>query len=300
MIYNYRIALLFTTILISCSSGSNNQYEEIINDPVEIKVHMYEEMEFPSFMKQLYENHYGDYHVSSKPDFINLCNRYELDSTNEQNQHTFYAINFYHQLFTGDGSFDGSSEGGILKIPYFWNWVEPNRRDSIMYLPTNEYLSEITPPKRFSRYNSFADIDRIPSLYIQDLLTSKPSYHHEYCGDFYTFGWCSEREMTFVLLMELLLDIPSVVIVEGAHSWTEMDLKFVGLAQDYKEVRVKVDNTYDDIEFGVEPSIGDQTNDVIWYNYITHSEEELESVKQMIVSEIVAERIDEQVIFFLN
>ena len=56
----------------------------------------------------------------------------------------------------------------------------------------------------YKKYKSAADADRRPYLYLKDLVSKKNKYYHPECSGFYTFGWCSEREMAFNCLLAIM------------------------------------------------------------------------------------------------
>ncbi|MBN1348103.1 hypothetical protein JXJ21_01705 [candidate division KSB1 bacterium] len=129
-----------------------------------------------------------------------------------------------HDLFTGISAQNYVS-GGILQIPYFWHWIDPNPRHEIVFSENSTKLIKLKPPDEFSKYKSYADIDRTPCLYLSDLLSDEPKYYHEQCSEFYTFGWCSEREMAFNTLVELF-GYKSKIKQEEIHTWTAVLTKF--------------------------------------------------------------------------
>ena len=58
-------------------------------------------------------------------------------------------------------------------------------------------------------------------MFLNDLVSISPKYHHNDCGKFYTFGWCGEREMSFVALLKNM-GFSAKVVAKGIHAWTEV------------------------------------------------------------------------------
>lgn len=124
------------------------------------------------------------------------------------------------QLLTTNFARDGARDGG-LSIPYFWHWVEPNPRLSILRMPGREPLGELPPPQGYEKYQAWGFVDRDPSLYLGDLATETPGYTHPRHGDFYSFGWCSEREMALCTLLDLW-GHEVKILQEGIHVTTRV------------------------------------------------------------------------------
>ena len=205
---------------------------------------------------------------------------------------------FFHDMFTGSEATD-YRKGGMLEIPYFWHWVTPNPRHEILTLPDSIELTKMKPPEKFSRYKTFADIDRTPSLYFSDLVSPDANYYHPQCGAFATFGWCSEREMAFTLLMSFY-GYQGKIYQSSIHTWSEFWVELVDIDQTYKRFSVSVDNTFDIMEWkplrlNIEISdwIADigQGEKIRWYNAVAHSEDEKKQVEEIQVTEKAALRI---------
>ena len=257
---------------------------------------------FPVFFQKVYEENSEHYQESRKDDYRKLCERYGLAKDSKANQKIFYQVVFFHELFTGKGAVNCVS-GGVLEIPYFWHWVTPNPRHAIIYRPDGKRLDQVKPPKAFARYKTYADIDRVPSFYLSDLITDNPKYKHPRCGSFYTFGWCSEREMAFSLLMSLS-GFECKVKQEGIHVWSELWTEFAGADGKKVNLLVKVDNTFDTVEWERIPSglsrakwladVGSGAQ-VRWYNEVVRSEQERTKVSSLTVSPTAAKRIRKKI-----
>jgi len=258
------------------------------------------------FFNDLYQD-YPAYVELRNSEYYIFCKKYSIDSSLLSNRNKFFNIYFLHDLFTGSSAQNFTS-GGILQIPYFWHWVDPNPRHEITFWINHTKLNRIKPPKRFFKYKSFADIDRIPSLYLADLLTDKPKYFHDECSGFYTFGWCSEREMAYNSLLEIL-GFKSKIKQSGIHTWSEVLFEFKTTNSEIKLIVFKVDNTFDIINYILVNSnipvkqwqnkIG-RGSTIRWYNKKAHSGSEVNAVKNLIVSSIASKRIKPLIETWLN
>jgi hypothetical protein len=191
----------------------------------------------------------------------------------------------------------------MLGIPYFWHWVEPNPRHEILLLPDSVALATVPPPAPYERYQTMADIDRLPVLYLGDLVTDQPKYAHPVCGRFFTFGWCSEREISYTALMQLL-GYEGKIVQSGIHTWSAIRCVFKEVAGGAKVLTAEVDNTFDfvlweDVPEGTIASewtddIGEGTQ-IRWYNRQARSVEQLAALRAVEVSAAAAARIRRQV-----
>ena len=91
-------------------------------------------------------------------------------------------------------------------------------------------------------------IDRVPALYLVDLVTQTPGYAHPTCGSFSTFGWCSEREMSFVALMDLL-GYKGKLRQSGVHTYSELWCEFETATGNELVLSARVDNTFDSVSW---------------------------------------------------
>lgn len=292
-------------LAISCSFSTKNQ-EHKVAEQSNI-VFNYEAQSLPAFLNEIYQNHKPQVKDSYLTYYQEFCQKHEVESSDSTNQAQFFQIIFMHLLFTSESASNGS-QGGMLKIPYLWHWVQPNPRHDITWLATDKPLTETSPPAAFKRYQSFADIDRTPGLFLSDLFTEKPSYYHPVCDSFYTFGWCSEREMSFVLCLELL-GYTGKTKSEGNHSWTCLWVEFVNTAGEKFPLEMQIDNTFHGISgLPVEDAYTSETwqKDVgegrlpHWYNKMAHDQGERAKIKKMVISKSVANRIEKQVSAFFN
>ena len=200
----------------------------------------------PEYFQDLYIRYSESFNQKIDKSYIKLCEELGLEKDNIQNRKQYSQILFYHKLFTGQYCINFSS-GGVLKIPYVFHWVTPNPRHEIKSLQDDVKLSSVSPLAGFKQYKTFADIDRVPSLYIGDLFSKEPKYYHPKCGRFYTFGWCSEREMAYNALMSLF-GYTCKIKQEGIHTWSEVWLTFTKSDGSSCIVIATVDNSVDIVE----------------------------------------------------
>lgn len=261
----------------------------------------------PSFFQQLFLEVEPSYAKLRASEFETFCASYGLDSLSADNRRIFLAVHFFHDLFTCSSA-SNCSRGGILQIPYFWHWVDPNPRHSIILLPDSTELVDVRPPAPYTRYRTFADIDRVPALYFADLITETPKYSHLQCGSFFTFGWCSEREMSFIALMTSI-GYRGKIQQQGIHMYSVLWCEFDARNGEKKVLAANVDNTFDSISWhavsnnatldGWLRDIGSGT-EIGWYNRVARSEEQREKLRAMPVSDATRQRILEQVREALN
>ncbi len=256
----------------------------------------------PSFFGQLFSEIEAEYAPTRISEFDRFRASHDLDSLDTGNLRTFLLIHFFHDLFTCTGASD-CARGGLLEIPYFWHWVDPNPRHSIFLLPDSTLLKNLSLPRSYSRYKSYADIDRVPELYLSDLVAEAPRYAHTECGSFFTFGWCSEREMSFLALM-ISFGFQGKIRQSGIHTYTALWCEFQRSDGEKAVFSAEVDNTFDSISWRPVPAattldhwlreIGSGTQ-IAWYNRMARSREQLEALRSAPVSAVTRARILEQV-----
>lgn len=305
-----KITFLFLLfILISCSlseTKKNLAKEADSRVKFDIKKHNYDSLTIPEFFKSLIQNHINDFYIIDSSSYNIFCqesNLLSLDSTNLLN---YFSIEILHKLFTSQTA-SNCSRGEIINIPYQWHWVDPNPRYEIYFTNTNKLLKDTKPSEDFVKYQSFADIDRTPYLFLSDLVDSDLKYYSEFCDTFSTFGWCSEREMAFVALITLL-DFEAKVVSEGNHSWSEIIIPFKLSNGLFKYFQANVDNTFNSIKsneilkeneskwrtyFG-------ESNHSKWYNRMANSKTELNRIKFHLASSQSMERIERDLVKFLS
>ncbi|MFC1855735.1 hypothetical protein ACFL2A_04275 [Thermodesulfobacteriota bacterium] len=250
------------------------------------------------FFSALYKSSKTDFIADYKDDYVDFCKKYNVDHDNLENQEEYFKLLFFHKVLTGTNSYD-CAKGGMLDIPYMWHWITPNPRHKIIDNLTGKPLIDKRPPKAFANYKSHADIDRTPSIYLLDLVSEDAKYRHPDCGEFYTFGWCSEREMTFSLLMSLY-GYKSKIIQEAIHVTSDFWVEFLDKSKKAITLIAKVDNTYDLINWKREKKLAFDSwyNDTgkikmeKWYNKKARSTKEKERVRGILVTEKAAARIE--------
>jgi hypothetical protein len=260
-----------------------------------------------SFFDNTFREFYPRLKEKNSINFIKFCDKYGLDEKDEENQKSFCQVHFYHDLLTGSGASD-CVKGGILAIPYFWHWIDPNPRHEILRLPDSAKLGSLKPPKGYARYKSYADIDRVPSMFLSDLVSDTPSYYHPDCGEFYSFGWCSEREMTYCCIMSGY-DYKCKIRQEGIHTWSEILTSFRTRDSVMIPLSAVVDNTFNYIRWiPLDSSINQKQwledcgsgTTIGWYNKSFRSREQRRKIHDLHVSKKAAVRIKEQISAFLK
>ncbi|MFL5729256.1 MAG: hypothetical protein ACJ75J_07190, partial [Cytophagaceae bacterium] len=213
----------------------------------QVKTFTYPSLSIPAFVKSLLKNHVKDYAVLNSISFRDFSKTHDLNPLDSGNIEKFYSISILHDLFTSQTA-SNCSKGEILNIPYQWHWVNPNPRYSIRLTENGKLLKETKPSADFARYGSYADIDRTPYLFLSDLFTENPKYYSPDCDTFSTFGWCSEREMAFVSLLELL-NFNGKVVADGNHSWSEFLVPMKTQDGKMKKFRIQTDNTFNGLNW---------------------------------------------------
>lgn len=195
---------------------------------------------------------------------------------------------FMHKLLTTTDAVDGAS-GGILSLPYYWHWCTPNPRHSLIYIPTGKQLLQEKPPEGYAKYKSYADIDRTPAIYLANLFADEPLFRDSDIGDFYSFGWCSEREMAYAALLSIM-GFECKIIQEGIHVWSEVLIPY---SQKEKKgyLILKVDNTFE--QFSIHNLTRNKSEwkkdfgngaQVAWYNKKFASIKERERIQNIAIS----------------
>jgi hypothetical protein len=268
------------------------------------KTFSYNQTAVPLFFKKLIQNHRKDFHAIDPSGFKDAVTAYHIKEEDSVNAHSFYTLQILHKLFTSHSA-SNYSRGDILNIPYFWHWTTPNPRYGIIDLETNRKLTEKTPPKEFSKYKSFADIDRTPFLFLSDLVNEKTKYNTPECGNFNTFGWCSEREMAFVSLLSTM-GYEGKVTTRGNHSWSEFIVPLQNNQNSKVFFKATIDNTFDKMELesiaaSNIPAWRTQKNDGLgdWYNKKAHTESELNKIRNLQITTAVAQDIEKKVVEYL-
>lgn len=300
----------FLFIGIFCfTSGCKNEIipaAEQVSLKDTVQVYEYDSLSIPSFFEKLIVNHQNDFSKINKDEFVSFCEQYDVNPLDSLNSKKFYTIKILHDLFTSQTASNGS-KGEILNIPYMWHWVSPNPRHEIAFKESKVLIKDTKAPKDFSKYASYTDIDRTPYLFLTDLMAESPKYYTDSFGEFSTFGWCSEREMAFVCLLEMM-GFDGKVMAEGNHSWSEF-LITMNL-NDYNSANfmVKVDNTFDTINW--ETIENNKINEwrknfenasqARWYNQQAHLQSVQLRLRNYVVPNSSMERIENEVVKYLK
>lgn len=296
-------AILFS-FCFSCEMDSLDKKVE--NLLYQVKEHEYTEMNIPSFFEKLVDNHKVDYYQFALEEYQRFCSDNNVAFEDEANKDKYFTIRILHDLFTSQSA-QNCATGQAWNIPYYWHWVDNNPRHRIYLKESGELLKNIKPDKEFSKYHSKADVDRTPYLFLKDLFSETPKYSSKDCGDFSTFGWCSEREMAFVSMLTLL-GHQGKVAAQGGHSWTELivDMKLTNGKNNH--FKVSVDNTFDKITWDLiskgkidiwETEMGDSKTKK-WYNKKALSKTEQDRISSFQVSSKVMTHLERKFVSYLN
>lgn len=240
--------------------------------------------------------------------YVKFLNQTSATDSKESKK-TFYTIWILHRLFSSKDAVD-CSRGDIINLPYQWHWVTPNPRHTIRFTKDGSLLTKTKPPKQYAKYKSYADIDRLPGFFFKDLLNPEPKYYST-CGRFRSFGWCSEREMAFVALLELL-GYEGKVFSGGNHSYSEILVEIPSTVRGRRWIVFSVDNTFDEFTVADLPNKA-RTNMVQrwrsefgdspmakWYNKKAHSKSEQLQIRQIKVHKKTRDHFYQSLDQFIN
>jgi len=257
--------------------------------------------DIPAFFDDLFTEFRSDYEPLREQEFVALCSDHGLIAADPENRRTFFRIRFLHDLLTGRGASDGA-RGGILRIPYCWHWIEPNPRHAILLLPEGRPLAELPPPAGFRRYATRGDVDRVPEIFLGDLVAEEVMYRHPTWGDFCSFGWCSEREMAFTSLVESW-GLSGKIWQEGIHTHSMVWCDFARVDGELIALAANVDNTFDALSWTPIPGASDLESwlqqvgsggQIGWYNGQARSRQTLSTLRTIAVGRAAAMRIRRQ------
>lgn len=292
----------------SCYSSTSSSSKVItVNQTYYIKEYKYlSSITIPQFFQALILNHWKDYHQKDSTSFIEFCQTFQLSNKDTLIKQNFYTFQLLHDLFTCQNA-NNCAQAKVLDMPYFWHWVPNNPRHSIYFVKSNTLLKNTKPPIPFSKYNSFADIDRTPYLFLTDLLSEYPQYTTNDCDTFSSFGWCSEREMAFVALLKTL-GFEGKVVAQNNHSWSEFYVNFTNIESKKIHFKVKVDNTFDDIQWQQikENEVYVWRNEfgkstlAKWYNQRATSSQEINQISHHQIPNAAKQRIEKKLIKYLE
>lgn len=254
-----------------------------------------------TFLDTAFVNHRAGIETMLAPRYATLCRSLGVSDTAAAHRDALMPLLFLHALLTTQDAVD-CRIGGILATTYLWHWTTPNPRHALRRLPDSALLSRLPPPPGYGKYKSWADVDRLPALYLGDLFTYPARYWHPVCGTLWTFGWCSEREMAFGALMAAR-GIRFKIKQEGIHVWTEILLDLRGPVGKLRPSVVALDHTFDTVEgwrlngsaAAWAADYGDGAQ-VAWYNKTARSPEEVRKVKGLVVERGASIRIHKEIL----
>lgn len=304
-IYIFLSLLGFVSISCGQESNKNNNSNQIGKAEYNVPIYTYDSLTIPVFFKTIITNHLHDFYLIDSSSYSDFCKSNDIVATDSTNIQKYFTIQILHDLFTSKTAAN-CSQGNILDIPYLWHWVNPNPRHEIYFVKTNQLLSKTKAPQEFSKYKSYADIDRTPFLFLSDLVQESPKYYSASCDTFSTFGWCSEREMAFIALTKLL-HFDGKVVAEGNHSWSEFCVQ-MNTNKGIQHYLVRVDNTFNTVDW-----IKIEQKDILqwrkylgsstlasWYNQKANSNTELQKISNYIVGKEAMSRIEIKIVNYLE
>jgi hypothetical protein len=305
-----KITILLISIILNSCGHSETKTETVSENGKKanynVEMFRYDSLTIPLFFNAVIRNHLKDFYLIDSLEFNHFCLQNNISIADSSNILKYFTINILHEIFTSQTA-SNCSRGEILNIPYQWHWVVSNPRHEIYLIDSKELLKDINPPDEFSNYNSYADIDRTPYLFLSDLVNSELKYYSASCDTFSTFGWCSEREMAFVALTSLL-SYKGKVVAEGNHSWSEFLIPLKLITGEIQNFRVNVDNTFNSVQWTKikQQEISEweryfgNTNLSDWYNRKAKSISELRNIQNHLVPNKSMSRIENEVVKFLD
>jgi hypothetical protein len=294
----------FASIICCCKEVKPSCENETL--PPTIVIHHFPTFEYDSltisqFFRSLTTNHVHSFYFIDSTSYNQLCQENGLVIADSLNKETYFSLLILHELFTCQSA-SNCSKGEILNIPYFWHWINPNPRHHIYLTATNDLLKNTPPSPEFQRFQTFADIDRTPYLFLSELLLAQPKYHSADCDTFSTFGWCSEREMAFVALTNLF-NHRGKVVVAGNHSWSELHVQ-MRKDTEVQNFIVRIDNTFDSFYWRAvnqeELNDWEKTTPNNWYNRKANSLGEIRRIDNHPASTEAMARIERKILEYLK
>lgn len=149
MLFKIFLVLIFV-LVFGCQERNNQTVKNLLLSTQQNKSNYieptftYQTQKLTDFFQNLYDNHKIGIQKKYQRQFSSFCDDLSLSKSNLQNQNKFYMLIFFHNLFTCSNAVNGN-KGGILKIPYFWHWINPNPRYEIISNNSSKKLSELKP-----------------------------------------------------------------------------------------------------------------------------------------------------------
>jgi hypothetical protein len=264
----------------------------------------YYSITLPGYFDTLYVQNQKGINNSFSGLYTEICRELKIDPDIPEIKKDINSLLFYHQLLTTTDAVD-CTKGGILQTVYFWHWTNPNPRHEIRLMPDSVLLVKIPSIKKYGRYKSYADIDRLPEFYLSDLVSDFPKYFHPSCGTFYTFGWCSEREMAFNALLKAM-NFSCKIKQEGIHVWSEVLLEYTNPKLNKKYYVITLDNTFNSVNcYTCTASINNWKKDfgsgsrIVYYNRVSSKIDQIKSIESIGISAKAKKRIELEIAHWL-
>jgi hypothetical protein len=198
---------------------------------------------------------------------------------------------YMHMLLTCYYSVDGDTSGGF-GIPYFWNYTNHNPRENITNIQKGKTLKQLPS----SASGTMATLDRTPVIFWADFTTDEPQYSYEGISAFYSFGWCSEREMAFKAWLGVA-GIKSTIGIKADHVWTEVDLP--GMPGYF----LFIDNTFNRFEvwpLSRKPPREVGNKYINWYNQQGSDKTIQKKLAGLVISSKRAARLEHQIVTYFS
>ena len=225
---------------------------------------------------------------------LELINAGYKESDDEAVNTKVRKLVFMHLLLTSNYAWNNDAFGGF-RIPYFWNFTAANPRDSILLISNGKKLKQLAPPAG-SSFHTMATLERVPVIFWGDFMTDEPKYEWIDSSTFYTFGWCSEREMAFKAWMGIS-GMAGNIAFKGNHVWMEIEVAGV------PDVFFYIDNTFN--RFEIKPvsqktHIDPKDHYLTWYNQNGADKNIQKKLSAMTISSKRADDLLRQIISFFN
>jgi hypothetical protein len=198
---------------------------------------------------------------------------------------------YMHMLLTCYYSVDGDTSGGF-GIPYFWNYTNHNPRVNIVNLKKGKKLGQLPAPVG----GTMATLDRTPVIFWSDFMTDEPQYSYEHISAFYSFGWCSEREMAYKAWLGVV-GIKSTIGIKTDHVWTEVAMP--GMPGYF----LFIDNTFNRFEMrpiSQKPPLEVGNKYIAWYNQQGADKTIQKRLASMIISPKRAASLQKQIMVYFG
>ena len=213
---------------------------------------------------------------------------------NDTIDQTVAKLAYMHMLLTCYYSVDGDTSGGF-GIPYFWNYTNHNPRENIVHIKKGKTLKQL-PAVAGTQGASMATLDRTPLIFWGDFMTEEPQYSYEHISAFYSFGWCSEREMAFKAWLGVV-GIKSTIGIRADHVWTEVDLP--GMPGYF----LFIDNTFNRFEIwpvSKRPKLEVGNKYINWYNQQGSDKTIQKKLASLTISPKRASSLEHQILTYFN